>query len=275
VQELVKKLNAICDEKPYDVSWYLKDLRSGQTADRAGNIVVPSASTRKVSILMAMMKAINDGRYSLDQMVTLKAKYQDNDSGAFQHFIPGFQLTLRDVMMMMIIVSDNTCTGTVTDMVGLEVLNAYCRSIGMKNTTHQYGLPPRDGGKPTTTTPDDQGMLLESILKGTEDEKEAKRLGSTKELCKLALQILSWQLLNTRLPNLLPAGTRVAHKTGTGPHNYNDVGIIYQGQDKPLFILATYTGNVPVELPDGTPGFASAAQTIGKLARTAYDALKH
>ena len=65
-------------------------------------------------------QAVHEGKLSLDQPVTIQAKYQNNDSGCFQHLRPGFTFQLRDVLVMMIIVSDNTCTGTVVDIVGLE-----------------------------------------------------------------------------------------------------------------------------------------------------------
>ena len=65
------------------------------------------------------------------------------------------------------------------------------------------------------------------------------------------------------MPALLPTGTKVAHKTGTGARNYNDAGIVFRGDD-PLFILTVYTEHVPVEMPDGMPGAAAAQQTINK-----------
>ena len=87
---LVRKMNALCDALPFQTSWYLKDLKTGATADRMGDVPVPSASTRKISIMMAALKAVHDGKLALDQKVTIDAKYQDNDSGTFQHLTPGF-----------------------------------------------------------------------------------------------------------------------------------------------------------------------------------------
>ena len=56
--------------------------------------------------MMAALKAVHDGKLALDQKVTIDAKYQDNDSGTFQHLTPGFWITLRDAMVMMIIFLD-------------------------------------------------------------------------------------------------------------------------------------------------------------------------
>ncbi|HKZ04044.1 MAG TPA: serine hydrolase, partial [Methylomirabilota bacterium] len=270
-------LHELCDPLPFDTSWFVKDWRTGATADRRGDVPVPSASTRKISILMATLAAVHAGKLALDQTVTIEARYQDNDSGTFQHLTPGFWITLRDALVMMIIVSDNTCTGTVVDMVGLDAIQRYCDAVGMTRTIHRFGIPPKLGPdhtleQVTTTTPNDQGRLLEAMLQGAEDKAAATRLGVTPELCRLGLDILSWQKLKTRIPSQLPLGTKVAHKTGTGSRGYMDAGIVYR-DGKPLYIITMYTEHVPAELRDGTPGFTAAYQLMGKLARLAWDAI--
>jgi beta-lactamase class A len=278
MRDLAQRLNDLCDALPFQTSWYLKDLTTGATSDRRGDVPVPSASTRKISIMMAALAAVHAGKLSLDQKVTVEAKYQDNDSGTFQHLTPGFWITFRDALVMMIIVSDNTSTGMVVDQVGLEAVQRYCESLGMKGTIHRFGIPPRLGpdhalDQVTSTTPNDQGLLLELILGGTSDAAVAARLGCSTELVRLGLDILTWQKLKTRLPSLLPAGTKIAHKTGTGSRGYMDAGIIWKN-DRPQCILTAYTDHVPAALPDGTPGFAAAAQLIGRMARLCHDEIR-
>jgi len=277
MRDLAKRLNELCDAVPFQSSWYLKDLATGASIDRLGDVPVPSASTRKISIMMAALAAVHAGKLALDQHVTIDARYQDNDSGTFQHLTPGFWITLRDAMVMMIIVSDNTCTGTVVDLVGLANLQRYCDAVGLTRTIHRYGIPPKLAAdhtldEVTTTTPNDQGLLLELILRGTTDPAAAARLECTPALCRLGLDILSWQKLKTRLPSQLPQGTKVAHKTGTGRRGYSDAGIIFKGE-RPMCILTAYTEHVPEALADGTPGFAAAYQLIGRMARLSYDNL--
>ena len=184
MRALAERMNALCDALPFQTSWYLQSLGTGERADRLGDLPVPSASTRKVSILMAALKAVADGKLALDQKVTVDARYQDNDSGTFQHLTPGFWITLRDALVMMIIVSDNTCTGTVVDLVGLGEIQRLCESVGMSRTVHRYGIPPRlpaDHGleQVTSTTPRDQGLLLDLMLRGADDAATAAQLGST------------------------------------------------------------------------------------------------
>lgn len=281
MDELVPQLNSLCEDQPFHTGWFLKDLHTGETAERCGHEVVPSASTRKIAILATAMKAVTEGKVSPDQLIPVVAENQNNTSGCFRYLRPGFSLPFRDHLIMMIIVSDNTCTGTVCDWVGgVEQVNAFCDAIGMSGTTHRLGNPQ---GQPerdhsldvvNTTTPADVGRLLDLLLQGMEDSAAAAYLGSTPELCRLAIDILSWQKFNDKLPFLLPEGTRVAHKTGTGARNHNDAGIIYHG-DEPSFILTVYTEHVPVELADGTSGAYAAKNLIARLCRTTYDALSH
>ena len=281
IEPLESRLNELCDEQPFETGWYLRDLTAGESAHRRGHVVVPSASTRKISIMMTALGAVNNGALSLDQPVAIQAKYQISTSGCFQHLRPGFTMTLYDLLVMMIVVSDNTCTGTVAEMLGLDQINAFCWSIGMIGTVHRQGIPPHtdqradrppDLGRMNVTTPADVGLLLDLILQGTQDRGVAARLGCTPELCRLAIDILSWQLLNTRLPALLPTDTTVAHKTGTAARNFNDAGIVYQ-DNRPLFIIAAYTDGVPWELADGTPGKAAASHHIARLCRVCWDVL--
>lgn len=282
MQELVQRLNGLCDEQPFHTGWYLKNLKTGEEADRNGQVIVPSASTRKIAILVTALKAIHEGKLSLNQPVVMQAKYQNTTSGVFQHFTPGFTITFRDTLILMIIVSDNTCTGTVADMVGLDEVNALCQSIGMTNTMHRHGIPPgnltRDHAvdATNTTTPGDVGLLLDLLQQATRDEVGAKKLGSTTEFCQLGMDILSWQKLRQRLPAMLPGSVKVAHKTGTGARNINDAGIVFADDGTtPLFILTVYTEHVPAEVPSGLPGNYAATHLISQLCRTSWEALRN
>ena len=279
IADLTRRLDSMCDEQPFETTWFLKDLRTGETADRGGHVVVPSASTRKIAVLMAALKAVHKGRLHLDDPFTIDAQYQDNTSGTFQHLSSGFTITFQDALVMMIIVSDNTCTAKVVDLVGLDAVNELSRSIGMVGTTHRHNMPPKDlpydhpVELTNATTANDVGLILDLILQGTTDAAVAAKLGSTPELCTLGLQILLWQKLNNRLPLLLPSEARVAHKTGTGARNYNDAGIVFQGET-PLFILTVYTDKLPKDMPDGTNGYGAAALHMARLAKACYDELR-
>jgi beta-lactamase class A len=273
----LERMNELCDAEPFHVGWYLKDLRSGASASRHGDVIVPSASTRKVAILMATLRGVHEGRFALDEAVSPDSDLATT-SGCFQWFQPGFTVTFQDVLLMMIIVSDNVSTRHVVGRVGLERVQAVCDTLGMAGTAMRQAVPdyslPRDhgAGVANDTTPVDQGLLLEAIVAGASDEGAANTLGVTPALCELALDIMSKQRLRSRIPSLLPDGAQVANKTGSLGSNLNDVAVIYGG-DEPRFVFTYFTDGVPLESADGLPGRAAADLLAGRLTRTAWDAL--
>jgi beta-lactamase class A len=278
--ELVRRLNAICDEQPFTTTWTVRVAATGEQASRDGALVVPSASTRKTSIMMHALSQVAAGRLDLAAPCTVEARLQkDVASGTYQHMTPGVVLPLRDAIVNMIITSDNVCTQLVLERLDRGALNAWCRRVGMAGTTHRANIPPAGLAwdhpleATATTTSDDQVRLLDLVLRGAEGEAEATGLmGCPQDLCRLGLDILSWQRLRNLIPSLLPASTKVAHKTGRDARGRSDAGIVYR-DGRPLFILAAYADRVPEAMPDGLPGFAAAYATVGRLARACWDRL--
>lgn len=279
MQDLVARMNAICDAQNFDTTWYVKDLKTGAEADRGGDVVTPSASTRKTSILMHALSKVHEGKLKLDEPCTIEARLQEGvDSGTYQYMTPGCVIPLRDAFVNMIITSDNVCTQMVLERLDRAELNAWCQRIGMTGTTHRVNFPPP--GLPwdhpidavASTTARDQGVLLDKMVKGADDAAAAAHLGATPELLRLGLDILSWQRLRNLIPSLLPAKTKVANKTGRGPRGRMDAGVVYKN-DAPRFIITVYLDRVPDVLPDGLPGYTAAYSTAGRLTRACWDAM--
>lgn len=277
MEKLVSKLNQICDEQPYVTGWYVKNLINGAEAARNGDVPFPSGSTRKTSILAAVLRAVNQGRLSLDEPILYEERLREGVvSGTFKFLTPGFTITLRDALVQMIIVSDNVCTRMVMERITLAEINEFCQSIGMRDTRHRTSVP--DPGMAadhpidavTTVTARDQGLLYDLLLQGTHDDGAARLLGCTSAQCAFAIDVLSWQKLRTKIASLLPADTRIAHKGGTGKRGRMDGGIVFR-DGRPLFIITVYTDQVPRDMPDGMPGYVSAFNTMGRLARACWD----
>jgi beta-lactamase class A len=279
MQDLVARMNAICDAQPFDTTFYVKDLATGWEADRGGDVVTPSASTRKTSILMHALSKVHEGKLKLDEPCTIEARLQEGvDSGTYQYMTPGCVIPLRDALVNMIITSDNVSTQIVLERLDRDELNAWCKRQGMTGTTHRVNFPPP--GLPwdhpidavASTTARDQGVLLDRMVAGATDTAAAAALDATPELVRLGLDILSWQRLRNLIPSLLPAKTKVANKTGRGPRGRMDAGVVYRG-DTPRFIISVYLDRVPDVLPDGLPGFTAAYATAGKLTRACWDVM--
>ena len=272
MESTIRRLHQWCDKQPFNVSWHIKNLQTGEDFSRQGDVAVSSASVRKIAILMAALHAVHEHKVTLDHAITIQKKFQQNRSGPIRFLKPGFTITFKDALTLMIIVSDCTCTGHVVELLGVKSINDYSKSIGLKHTKIMRGCPPL--GKESlakyrdTTSPDDMANLLAMILAGSTSRQAAAKLGCTPKLCSLALEILGNQEFNTRLPFLLPSNAKVAHKTGTRKGITNDAGIVYTNET-PLFIIAVFTKSNNL-----SPTQRSAANlAIATLCRRYYDSL--
>jgi beta-lactamase class A len=270
------ELDRLCEGKPYRCSWVLEDLRDGARCARDEDAVVPASSTRKVAIMAAVLEAVERGELDLAQPVSVSPRDPGAVfTGTLQHLTPGLVLPLRDVVTLMIVWSDNLCTAQLVDLVGLDVVNALCRRLGLAATVHRHALIPRlSADHPleltTVTTAADQATLYRSLLSGAAGAETALACGRT--LCSLALDILCAQQHRTMIPSLLPVPTTIANKPGMGWRDMSDGGIVF-ADGEPLFLLVAYADGLPQTTSDGLPGYADARQLIARIGRTCWDAL--
>ncbi|MGE0748980.1 MAG: serine hydrolase [Variibacter sp.] len=281
IDDLEMHLRAVDDDAPFTTGWSVLDFRTRRRWTKDGATPVPSASTRKIAILMACLKEVHVGNLSLDDRVVIEARHQQNDSGILRSLRPNLTISLYDALTLMIIVSDNAGTATVVERVGLHAVNALCESLGLVGTRHVASAPansfltsptPDDLTGINTVTPDDMIVLLAAIVAGATDDAAAARIGVTPDLCRLAIDIMEQQQFRHGLPKLLPTGTVVAHKTGGGPSNESDAGIVYH-QGKPLYAIAIYTHHNPVLMPDGSSGRAAARDHIAAISFACWNAI--
>jgi len=270
-------LEAICDAQPFVTRYMIRNLATGAIFVRGADEDTPSASTRKTSIMMAALNAAHRGQLDLDEKIVCERRLAEEvASGMFRYLTPGIVISLRDAITGMMVLSDNVCTKMVFERLTLDQVNAYCRLIGLAGTHHRFLIPPialspdHRLSDVTTTTAADQVRLLQAILDAQDDPAVAERLGCSPALCDYALRTLKNQILRYALPSRLPFGTLVAHKSGTGKRGRMDAGIVYR-DNAPLYIIAVYTDDVPQVMPDGTPGYTMALETMGRLARACWD----
>ncbi len=278
--ELNARLQALSENRGFDIYWHVRLAASGEELTRGGDAVLPSASVRKVSIMMAALHAAAEGRLDLDQPVVIRQEQQAGIlSGVCQYMTPGLTFPMRDAILQMIITSDNICTYEVMKDLEIDDFTDYCRRIGMANTTHRTRLPPV-GLSPahaldhvTTTTARDQVLLLQLILAGANGDTAAnERLGVDADSCAMALRFLTWQRFRSMIPGHLPTMTSVANKTGWGERGWMDAAIVFK-DDAPLYILSVTTDQVPKVMPDGLPGRVASTEAIAQLSRACWDAL--
>lgn len=90
-----------------------------------------SASTIKILIMAETFRQMEAGERSLDDAWTLTAGRKANGSGVLQEMSDGLELRLRDLLYLMISISDNTATNALIDLAGLGRIQASMRELGM------------------------------------------------------------------------------------------------------------------------------------------------
>jgi beta-lactamase class A len=219
------------------------------------------ASVVKVPILVEAFAQLRTDRLRLEDRWSLGHATKALGSGILADLDDGVFLTVRDLLTLMIVVSDNTATDLLLDRLGIQNVDERMHSLGLKqiHVSHTLReifadmLPSADASQDraalarwemehgvhkngfayllspsnNVASPSDMTRLLEMIYRGELLDRAA---------CESMLEILLKQQFNDRLPRFLPAGTKVAHKTGTLSGVRNDAGVIYAGKDSHIAV---------------------------------------
>jgi beta-lactamase class A len=140
---LALALEAELDRFPARTSIYLKHLKTGEEAAVRADESFNSQSVIKVPIMVRAFQLAEEGKLHLDERVTLGRADLRDGTGVFQYADLGLAPTVRDLILQMIITSDNTATDQMTTRVGgVDALNAWLARSGYKmrmlNRGHEY-----------------------------------------------------------------------------------------------------------------------------------------
>lgn len=115
-----------------------KDLKSGLEAYYNADERFLTASVFKIYVLIELYNQVVDGRVKLDQRHAFKLYDKAPGSGLLQYLDEGLQLTVRDLAKLMMMISDNTATDILMEILGKENINETIRKIELKNTLVAY-----------------------------------------------------------------------------------------------------------------------------------------
>ena len=205
----------------------LEDFESLEKWVWNGDELFYAASVIKVPVMAVVFSAVQEGWLNLGDSIVLEKEDFVDGAGVLQHLTPGTSLALRDIVMLMIIQSDNTATNMLIDLVGVERIQQTMREAGMEKSKFHHKLmtdfSTRKGHNQVTSS--DMAKLLKGI--------------STSEQM---IEVLKKQQVRDCLPEKLPSPYadladgevrwELANKTGWIPGTRHDVGIFYVGQRK-------------------------------------------
>jgi beta-lactamase class A len=238
----------IAADSPAVVSVSYRDLESGVSLDIGPDTVFHAASTMKIPMMIEVLKRAQAGAFGLDQEILLINQFasladgspyslnsaDDGDSVLYGKI--GQRVTIRELLRRMITRSSNLATNQLIELVGAANVTATARGLGAKHLSVLRGVEDQkafDKGMINTTTSADLAALLEAIENGT-----VLSSASSAEM----RDILLAQEFNEKIPAGLPAGTRVAHKTGEITAVSHDAAIVYPPGRKPYVLVVLTRG---------------------------------
>ena len=258
---------------------WVKHLTTNDTAGVRDGEMFNSASVIKIPVLVLAFQMADKGAINLDERITIRKEDIRGGSGIFRYHDAGLQPTFRDVLLQMVITSDNTATDlAIAKVGGVARVNAWLKESGyadpstgsgqvamrLTQTTGElfakYGaLGPNDDRNAKTNgdrsywlgeiTPRGVGLMIEAI--------ERKTIAST-TACNDMLRMMRAQQAGARRLNHFIT-VPVAHKTGDFPPVLaNDVGIIYARSGP---IVVSFLGNAI------TGNYGEAEDRIGRFAQ--------
>ena len=162
---LEKRIAAELASYDGQMSIYADDMRGNIISIGAGE-KFEAASTIKTYILACLFDQIEKGEASLDDTLTYKKEHYIDGSGLMRDLSFGATFSVKDVAMMMIIISDNIATNMMIDYLGLDTINACIQSLGCRDTILHNPIDFAKYEKLGTTTPRDYASMFLRIARG-------------------------------------------------------------------------------------------------------------
>ena len=268
IYERISKLNGT-------VGLYIESIESGEVFEINPNHVFCSASVIKIPILALLLKDVEEGKLDWNAPVTIPDRNWTGGTGILSKLDHSYTPTLEKLALLMIILSDNTATNQIVDMIGLERITPFCQELGFLNTRcerRQMDMKAIEKGLNNYTSAGDAGRMLSRIVRGELVSPQAS---------KPIHDFMSKQMCCNKLPSLVPAVpcywpdedritikpnmVLVANKTGDFYQVEHDVGI-FTLPDGRKYIIAMLTG----EVQDAK----EAIGTIADVSRIVYNTFK-
>ena len=224
------------------------DLARGDTLFMNADERFHAASTMKVPVMIELFDRVDRRQLSLGQRIDLKNEFASivdgspyslnpaDDSDSLVYRWVGTAVSVHDLLEHMITRSSNLATNTLIQLVSAPAANATAHALGARDMVVLRGV--EDGkafaaGLNNMTTARDLSLLMKAIETG-----RAASPASTDSMRAILLR----QEFNDEIPAKLPAGTRVAHKTGQITGHLHDAAIIYSRGRGPYVLVVLTRG---------------------------------
>lgn len=223
--------------------------------------IFPQASAIKIPILMEVYKRANEGKFNLTDLRGIEKNDKTPGSGVLSELGDGtVQMSLHDLCVLMIVLSDNTATNMLIDLVGMESVNETLRSLGLQQTRLQrrmMDLTAAAHGNENISTPAEAARIMELLHRGE---------FISRSVCDEILAILK-KPKTGNLGTALPEGTPIASKPG-GMSGVTTEWAIVQLRDRPYAVAVMENYSLQQDAP-------AAVREISKVLFEHFQRLSH
>jgi beta-lactamase class A len=246
---------------------YLEDLKTGEKLTFNEEQRFYAASLIKVPIMTAVFAEAYAGKIALETKLKLRREDQVGGAGVLQHMTPGTELTVQDLVTLMIIQSDNTATNIMIDLVGKESIRQAMSKTEMVNSQfyNKLMVVPAELEGYNEVTAADMGSHLRYLATGKVISYDS---------CLKVMAILKQQQHRDRIPFALPDPDgdligmlpkwEFANKTGSVTNITHDAGILFTGSHAVTICLL----NKDLEQK-------AAADVMARIGSLVYDLYSH
>lgn len=239
MEEVFQRMAERVRTLPGQIGLYVRYTDTGDILALNADAPLEAASVIKLTVMIEAFRQREAGRIDFDAPVTIRPEDKLPSCGALTYLRDGTTVTVGDLVTLMIILSDNTATNLLIDMLGQGNINDTIGNLGLAGTqlNRKLFMPELSRqGIQNYVTAADMGRLMEGLLRGEIVSETAS---------KCMLEILGNQRLNGKMPFFLhDKGIRCAHKTGEDDGITHDVGVIY-GERTCILCFLSYGTDVP------------------------------
>ena len=280
LEKMLQAVQEIAQDGTGHLGFGFLDLQSGKSCCIHGEQPFPTASVFKIFLLMELYRQIEVGQ--LEETMRLKATVDNAaiGSGSLRRMRHGAELSLHDHAVLMMMLSDNTSTDLLLELVGKENIRKHIiEPLGLENTKIDLGCTEMirlSRGKPyhmgdfflcktqlqDCASPQDMLCLLQALHEG-------KFL--SRETTDTVLDLMRPFPKYNRLEKYLPEDTKIYRKTGSLGRLANDAGIVYT--DKGAYaVVVFYNGNLADRQEYEREGKRLLAEElIARISKAVYD----
>ena len=269
ILSLERKIKALAAEAGAEtVAVALRDLETENALYINADDTFHAASTMKVAVMMELYRQAREGRLSLDGRVAVRNEFKSiadgspfsvspsDDSEKTLYAKVGSTETVRELVRLMITESSNLATNILIELATPERVRGLTEKLGARGVRVLRGVEDSKAfarGMNNTTTA--RGLLV--LLRAVAERRAVSRAASEE-----MERVLLAQKFREGLPAGLPAGVRVAHKTGSITRINHDAGIVYPPGRKPYVLVV---------LTRGVAEGARARRLIADISRAVYE----